>query len=305
MNFPLTVLIATSGQRPDLLRRTLASLAESEMPGGYVETVVIENGSRGATSDIVAEFEATLDVRYIFVDRANKSHALNCALDSVVDGLILFHDDDIRLADDYLHCYQQAADTNGPGHYFGGPVICDYDVAPPDWLKPLLPNSARDWTPSTQAEATKSPFLGCNWAAFYADIRANGGFDTNYGPGSPTNSVGQETNMQRRLKDGGAAPIYLPEARVWHYVPESRCNWQWSRQRARKAGAQNILDRADSRVVLRTAGYTASKVTSIVKHLTIGLLTLSRSRLGLAIRQLDKISGALEGLKIIRQQRQK
>ena len=69
---PLRVLIPTHG-RPDLLIRTLASLAGCELPANYGETVVAENGSDAGARDACAEADPRLNVRYVQFAEGNKS----------------------------------------------------------------------------------------------------------------------------------------------------------------------------------------------------------------------------------------
>lgn len=47
--------------------------------------------------------------------------------------------------------------------------------------------------------------------------------------------------MQRRLLDRGLGAIYVPEARVWHYVPQSRCTPEWTIDRNYRNGIQDGL----------------------------------------------------------------
>jgi GT2 family glycosyltransferase len=89
-------------------------------------------------------------------------------------------------------------------------------------------------------------FLGFNWAAFAEDLHAVGGFDYRKGPGSPTKSVGQETDMQERLLQAGRHGRYVPGAMVWHYVPRSRCSPDWALERAYRIGVQWGLTRTRS-----------------------------------------------------------
>src|SRR5690625_7932825 len=84
----INFLIPTHG-RASLLERTLASLAECSIPEGYVETVVIENGPKSGAEDTVAAASSQwphLNLRYLHVSRANKSHALNVALSGMGAG---------------------------------------------------------------------------------------------------------------------------------------------------------------------------------------------------------------------------
>jgi hypothetical protein len=82
-------------------------------------------------------------------------------------------------------------------------------------------------------------FLGFNWAAFAKDIRAAGGFDPDRGPGSPTGSTGQETDMQRRLLAAGLGGIYVPDAKVWHYIAADRSTAAWALERNYRQGVEH------------------------------------------------------------------
>ena len=104
MQKPLTILIPTHG-RPTLLKRTLASLAACELPASYKELVVIENGSRAGAEDVVANFPKRLNARYMHRERGNKSYALNEALNTVIEGLVVFFADDVRVSQDILLHY--------------------------------------------------------------------------------------------------------------------------------------------------------------------------------------------------------
>ena len=238
MACPLVVMIATAN-RPDLLLRTLKSLGECEKPTSYLETIVIENGSQNGTKEVLNAAPSWLRVRYLFQSLSNKSAALNRGLEEVVDSLVFFSDDDVRLHRLTLMAYATIAAENTGGEFFGGPVDVDYELKPPEWLKSYLPPSARGWSLGQQRQpVSRADFLGFNWAAFSRDVKAAGRFDTNRGPGSPTGSVGQEKEMQQRLLTRGVKAIYVPEALVWHYVPQERCSIEWTLARAYRNGIQ-------------------------------------------------------------------
>lgn len=242
----IVVTIATSG-RPDLLERTLTSLGQCQLPADYKETVVVENGTRAGAEKIVQSARAQLNARYLHVAPGNKSAALNAALETVGDCLVFFTDDDVQLAPLTLHAYAEAAQRCGARHFFGGPTNVEYDVPPPEWLREFLPFSVIGWERSGDAhDANDQPgksakYLGFNWAAFAGDLRAAGGFNPDFGPGSPTGSTGQETEMQRRLLSMGLIAMYVPQARVWHYVPKDRCTPAWALERIYRNGIQDGL----------------------------------------------------------------
>ena len=231
---PLYVLLATH-ERPGLLRRTLGSLSECRKPDTYEATVVAENGSKSGAEEIVRAYEDTLDARYRYASRGNKSHALNTALRDIDDGLIFFTDDDVRVHPEVLVRYAEAARGLDGGVYFGGPTDVDYEEAPPDWIISSLPYSAKGWS----RDSDWGYALGFNWAAFATDLKACEGFNEERGPGS--GSIGQETDMQKRLEASGVEQRFVDGGRVWHYVPRERCSPRWLLGRYYRMGKGDAL----------------------------------------------------------------
>jgi len=241
----LVVLLATSG-RSTLLGRTLRSLEACRKPPCYRETIVVENGPKGEAETISSPFRESLPLRYLYRPKANKSEALNAAMERLEDQtLVFFTDDDVRLVPNLLELYAEAAKGTEGGCFYGGPIEPEYETTPPPWLTPFFPHSARGWPYKRGRESfpakkrLPSPFyrphfLGFNWAAFAGDLRTIGGFDPRFGPGQPM--TGQETDAQERLLAAGAKAWFLPEALAWHYVPKKRCSPEWALQRIARAG---------------------------------------------------------------------
>ncbi len=243
MTTPLTVVIPTHG-RPDLLVRTLDSLAQCDLPRGYAGCVVAENGGKHGAEAACRAADARLKVRYLYHEQGNKSATINRVLEDLRDepggdGLIVFFDDDVRLSPAVLTAYAAAAQAHGPGHWFAGPTAVDYESEPLVWLLKYLPPSAKGWTWAGGEAIDRPDAMGFNWAAFAADLNTLGGFDRNVGPGSPSGATGQETDMMRRLLAAGFGGRYLPDARVWHWVPAERCSPRWTLRRTYKNTLQS------------------------------------------------------------------
>ena len=233
MSNELVAIIATAG-RGQLLERTLASLSECLKPDGFREVIVVENGPKGDAEKVVSSFRSTLPVRYEYASIANKSNALNHGLEMVSDCLVLFTDDDVRVHPSALVAYASASQGVTRGQFYGGPVAVDYESRPPQWLSQYLPYSATGWSlgdDGKKFDSAATLFLGANWAAFALDLREIGGFDPTYGPGSVTGRRGQEKDAQRRLQSHGCKRVYVPDALVWHYVPQERCSPRWALER--------------------------------------------------------------------------
>ena len=236
----MTILIPTH-DRMTLLRRLLDSLGQADRPASPIRTLVVENGGQSGSKQLVAGAASWLRAEYVHQPEPNKSAALNRAIESVGDDLLIFFDDDIRVSPEVLTAYELVGKQYGPGFFFGGPFRVDYESPPPAWLKPYLPPSARGVDLGPETREVERRFIGLNWAAFASDIRQCGGFDFRFGPGSPTGSSGDEITMQKALQGRGARAIYTPDAVVWHYVPARRCSPEWALQRAYNKGIARAL----------------------------------------------------------------
>lgn len=247
MHNQLTIVIPTH-DRVDLLRRTVASLGRCRVPDAPLRTVIIENGGKFGADDVVREAPDWLCAEYVYRQEGNKSAALNDVLQSIVSGLVVFFDDDIRLCECVLTRYAESAQRQRTRRFFAGPMEVDYETPPPDWLRDYLPGSALGWTWETETLIDKPVAMGCNWAAFAADLKRVGGFDQDRGPGATSDSVGQERAMQELLIADGIHGTFLAEAIVWHYVPLTRCSTKWVLHRKFRIGVSfGMLDTSKGR----------------------------------------------------------
>jgi hypothetical protein len=232
-------MLAAAG-RPQLLKRTLESIAACHKPAGYQRTIVIENGPRCGMEPIVRGFAREHAFQYLYSEEPNKSQALNLGLTQVERGLIVFTDDDVRVAPGWLGAYAGAAGDRTGGQYYGGPVHVDAEFGlPPEWMRRYYPATlAVPWERPHNGGPTPLPgqtFMGPNWAAFAEEIVHIGGFDPNLGP-RLDQSVGEETEVQRQLAQRGDTPIYVPDAMTWHYLHRDYLDPQWLLKRTYRHG---------------------------------------------------------------------
>lgn len=228
------VLIATYNRCP-MLARTLSSLQAARRPAGFERVLVIENGPQMGAEDICREASRNgLPVEYHHIAAAGKGRAIQHGLELIKDGFVLFLDDDVRVSPELLEIYAEAARAYKADKIYGGPLLVDCDQPPPDWLLPHLPPSAKGW--QNDPQESYRFFLGANFGAFVERIMSVGGFNQALGPGAvrpgtAANPTGIETDLQRRLMESGCEQMYLPEAKVWHYVPGSACTPRWALHR--------------------------------------------------------------------------
>lgn len=244
-NQPFVIIIPTFKQET-LLKRTLESLSSCEFPNCSFKVIVVENGPKGNVETIIKKGNFVFETQYVYEKVANKSNALNKILNGLHDVFVILFDDDIRLDKNILTTYTLAFEKYGPGHFWGGRVAPDFaEGNPPDYLFDFFPASVKGFNLGKEIVKIKKPdFLGCNWAFYSEDLKQIGGFDPLFGPGSSMGVVGQETAAMDSLLKAGKKALYLPKAKVWHYVPKERADFKWLKQRKYKIGVRaGILEK--------------------------------------------------------------
>lgn len=242
-SFSIHVIIPTHN-RGVLLRRTLESLADCNFPSNLGKVYVVENGSTIA-QDIVAPFLDKMPIQLVQTPTPNKSQALNDVLQLIPEeDFLLFLDDDVRVIPTLIELYNAVAHEWGSNYYYGGPTGVDYEVEPDRLIKKYLPVSAVGFSkPYIEPQIMDSvTLLGFNWGCFKSSISTIGGFDPDKGPGATTGSRGQESDAQRRLFAMGIQPVYIPQAMVYHYIPEYFFYKKWILKRAYQYGVYHGLE---------------------------------------------------------------
>lgn len=230
------IIVIPTCQRGELLERTLQCLVGADLPDTLKRVYVVENGKKEQAETKIAPFRKHLPLEYRYTPVGSKSAALNLVLGECSGEFVVFFDDDVRIDPGCVRAYAAAAAGKSGGEFYAGRCEVDYDVPPPEWLKPYLPYSAKGWSYGSEVRELKEPLaLGFNWAAFADDLKRAGNFNADIGPGRLI-SVGEETDLQKIMFSQGVKGIYLPDAVVWHHVPADRCSLDWTLERNRRMG---------------------------------------------------------------------
>jgi GT2 family glycosyltransferase len=220
----ITVAICTH-ERPDDLRRALASLAKQRDPG--FRTLVIDNAPRSrATADVVDECHLP-DCDYLIEPQKGLSRARNAGLAHVGTGHVAWFDDDEMADVDWIARLKQ-----GFGHESGPAAVCGLML--PAELETraqilfeqyggfnkgrgLSPEVLTRDSPSVVSPLYPLPAIGSggNMAFRTASLRAAGGFDPDLGAGTRTHG-GEETKVFCSLLRSGETVLHWPAAITWH-----------------------------------------------------------------------------------------
>jgi len=301
----LSVVICT-WNRCELLRQTLERMTQLRVPAGIEwEVLVVNNSSTDATEAISRSFEQRLPLRYLFEPKKGKSNALNLALGAVTGAYLLYTDDDVLVEPDWMEGYVEAFKRHPECAVFGGAIEPWFEGTPPGWVEQVLPIVESAWAirriPRERAPfAMEKSFLpfGANLAIRTAEQKRFP-YDPKLGPNEDTQMRGEETAVVAQMLDAGEKGVWVPGARVKHYLPAARQTPEFLRGvyrglgiisgRRMQARGENGAGTRCALHVQRLAGetrYTLGRALGLAGVWVAGLRTASMAQ------------GRLEGLRV-------
>jgi glucosyl-dolichyl phosphate glucuronosyltransferase len=211
----VSIIICTRN-RADSLEQTLKALSLVEVPAGFqIEIVVVDNGSTDHTAKVVKNRDWGISVRYVFEPSPGLSKARNAGLAAAGGEILLFTDDDVVPAKNWLE-------------RIATPLIqreCDAVVGRIDLAQELC----RPWI-TPQNTASLAVFEGPGDGPLHL-IGANMGFHRNvlervpafdFELGAGALGSAEEILFSWQLLEAGFRLRYIPEAGVVHYPEISR-----------------------------------------------------------------------------------
>ena len=216
----LVSVIITTHDRAQLLAATLEHLSHQETGNTSWELLVVDNASTDPTPMVLAQAPRGLPLIPLQETRLGKNLAVNRALERARGELLVFTDDDVIPAPDWIAELAAASRRWPEAEIFGGQTLVQYPQGTPEWLKTPWHgalNFARYSLRQAEGPTRHLPH-GPNFA-LRAPALANLRFREDIGPrGNTEYAMGSETELLRRLVARGAQIIYVPGATVWHVV---------------------------------------------------------------------------------------
>jgi GT2 family glycosyltransferase len=224
VDYTITLCIC-SFNRAESLRRTLESVAAQQECEGPVEILVIDNNSSDHTREVVAEFSDRVALRYVFEQDQGLSRARNRALKEFRGRYLLFTDDDVRLAPDWIKSFEAAIVAYPDADYFGGRILPDWVGEKPAWIaeRPLhLIDGLLGWMDlGVETRPFGANESGPNGASFAFSRRLAdrvGLFGADLGCVGRMRGRGEESDWIARARALGARGVYVGAAACWHRV---------------------------------------------------------------------------------------
>ena len=278
----LSVIIATHA-RPESLARLLASLKPQVRPA-RCELIIAENGTPGGPTKLP---EAVTVAAHIFEPQPGKCRAQNLAIKRATGDVLIFLDDDLIVAKDYLDQVERFFTYHPEFAAMKGRILPGEDphqVAGVNWVYLDLP-----LVDHGNEIVEVRGVLGANMAFLADALRAVGPFDERLGPGAAGHE--EETEMSARVRRAGYHIGYSPNAVVYHEVDPERADRARFIRVARERGRCRMLHEPHSRFDVTLKNLVASARLALAS-----ILGASAERRAREERRLAVARGMLDGL---------
>ncbi len=250
----LTIIIPTYN-RSSILEKTLANFTQLDITGLDVDYIIIDNNSNDNTAEIIRSFNDKLNITYLFEKISGKNRAINNAIKSqVINDIVVFTDDDVNPASNWLQEISKACNNHPDISVFGGRILLEWTCPEPEWLKGFEKEflcwgyALHDLGDKELYYSDKTfphePFGPNFWIRKHvlADGRL---FNENVGPTASvkTRIMGSETEFLNRLQNDGFKILYYPNAIVKHFVTANQTTLKYFIKRSISAGGSRAVNK--------------------------------------------------------------
>lgn len=279
----LSIIIATHA-RPESLAQLLASLAPQLHSSRY-ELIVAENGTPGGPSHLPEGADINA---HIYEAKPGKCRVQNLAIKRATGDVLIFLDDDLIVARDYLDQVERFFTYHPEFAAMKGRVLPREDphkIAGVNWVYLDLP-----LVDHGDEIVEVRGVIGANMAFLANALRAVGPFDERLGPGAAGHE--EETEMSARLRRAGYRIGYSPNAAVYHDVDPARADRARFIRIARERGRCRMIHETHSRFDVTMKNAIASARLAIASILRVGAERRAREerRLAVARGMLDALN---------------
>ncbi len=232
---PSVSVVVSTYNRADRLPGALEALLTQDGNVPY-EVILIDNNSSDDTAEVVRQIanHAGGRLRYAFEPRQGLSHGRNAGIALARSSIIVFTDDDVRVASDWILQIKRAFDAYPDAGYIGGRVLPQWVSPPPAWLTIAhwAPLALQDYGPDVQRTGRERAvcLVGANFA-FRKDVFDRVGlFSASLGRVKDGIGSTEDHDMQLRAWKAGIHGLYVPAIVVTAEVTPDRLEKKYHRR---------------------------------------------------------------------------
>ena len=232
----LVSIVIASYRRVPMLTDTIRSLCRMQLPADHrVEVVIVDNdpdgGAREAVQSLVAECAEYFELRYVHEAQKGLSYARNRGIDESRGEVIVFLDDDVFVAREWLVALLNCLATTG-ADCAGGRTLIHWEGEPDPVLRACEQKIVAIDFGERDFEMRGKELPGGGNAAFRRNVFERGlRFSTELGRVGGVLLSGEDTELMRRLRQQGGRIWYCAGGVMYHRTGGPRLSRQyWVRQ---------------------------------------------------------------------------
>jgi glycosyltransferase involved in cell wall biosynthesis len=211
------------------------------------EIVVVNNNCADGTDTVVGRFFDRLPVRLTHEPNPGLSHARNRGVAECRGEYIVFTDDDVRVSQQWIANFVNAASAHPDAAVFGGPVYPWFPAQPDRRLVQAFPAIRNGFCGIDHKLPLGSlpnglRLTGAN-LAFKAAVLKPLRFDPRLGVTNDSLGGGEETAIIRLIQSAGHSVIWVPDMTVEHYVDPSRMRVRYLIRMTRDRGRSKVREK--------------------------------------------------------------
>lgn len=210
-------IIICTRDRASMLGKTLRAFQAVKVPAQWrVELIVADNGSIDGTAGVVADARhPAIEIRHVFEPFPGKSRAQNAAIRVAKGEVLLFTDDDVIPAPDWLECMARPL-LEKHCEAVAGRIRLD-----PELRRPWQTRMHGIWLADIPVLQKDSPELvGASMGIHRSVFSIIDGFDEELGPGA--SGFGEDTLIWMQMKEAGLRIQAVGNTFVTHYPDSTR-----------------------------------------------------------------------------------
>lgn len=236
INF-ISVIVCTYN-RADILKMCLQSLfTQTALPKCF-EVIVVDNSSTDNTKGVIENFQRTEgNLRYVLETKQGLSHARNCGYKNALGQWVAYMDDDGLPAPDYI---KKSLDIINDFDFdcFGGRYTAWYRNPKPKWLSDDFGSSI---ILKEKTSILENDYNSGGIIFFKKQVLEDvGGFSSRLGMSGKKIAYGEETEVQKKMRDKGFKIGYSPDVVMEHLVSDAKLRLNWHLKRYYAHGRDNV-----------------------------------------------------------------
>lgn len=242
-------IVIPTYNRATILRNCLQHIYTMNSPNGDWEVLVVDNGSKDKTREIIKEFQKKqYNLRYFYTERPGLHVGRNLGMEESRGEILCYMDDDSFVSKSWLVGIEEAFKDKDVA-LVGGPCLPLYESKPPKWIEKLWSHneygkslsylSLTDFGTSIK-EIPANYIYGCNLSIRKNILLKLEGFHPDGMPKELQIYRGDgEVYITLSIIDKGKKALYHPKVCIEHFIQNSRLSKEYFLSRAYNQGISN------------------------------------------------------------------